>query len=261
MPELAELRRTADFINNFANGLNFKSVKKNPIHKCPEVNLPFNKFKIKAQSRGKELALVLKDSERSNVVNLFMTMGMSGRFACSNTGDEKKHSHLIFESDCKTSLSFVDVRRFGKWKVSDTWSINRGPDPTIDYESFYNNVIDNLDKAAFNHPIHTVLMNQKYFNGIGNYLRAEILYRSPHVNPFLPAREVLSNYPEIFHLCKIIPLQAYVLSGGQLREHENPFVEEPMPFKRFMRCYGNSSMAHQKDKNGRRFWYDPKWEK
>tara|TARA_R110001592_G_scaffold120545_4_gene325034 strand:- start:183 stop:977 length:795 start_codon:yes stop_codon:yes gene_type:complete len=259
MPELAELRRTADFINDFSNGVKFQNVKKNPIHKCSEVNLPFNKFKIKAISRGKELALVLKDSESDNAINLFMTMGMSGKFAYTDAGNEKKHSHLIFESDCKTSLSFVDVRRFGKWKVGDTWSINRGPDPTIDSESFYNNVIDNLDKASFNHPIHTVLMNQKYFNGIGNYLRAEILYRLPHINPFLPAREVLSNYPEIFHLCKIIPLQAYVLSGGQLRECENPFRREDMPFKKFMRCYGNPQMLKKLDKNKRMFWYDPKW--
>ena len=27
-----------------------------------------------------------------------------------------------------------------------------------------------------------------------------------------------------------------------------------------MRCYGNPNMAKKKDKNGRRFWYDPKWE-
>ena len=42
---------------------------------------------------------------------------------------------------------------------------------------FRNNVLQNLEAAAFNKPICEVLLNQKYFNGIGNYLRAEILYR------------------------------------------------------------------------------------
>ena len=39
------------------------------------------------------------------------------------------------------------------------------------------NILNNLDKNAFDQPICEVLLNQKYFNGIGNYLRAEILYR------------------------------------------------------------------------------------
>ena len=39
------------------------------------------------------------------------------------------------------------------------------------------NVLDNIEKAAFNKPICEAMLNQKFFNGIGNYLRAEILYR------------------------------------------------------------------------------------
>ena len=37
--------------------------------------------------------------------------------------------------------------------------------------------MENLDASAFNKPICEALLNQKYFNGIGNYLRAEVLYR------------------------------------------------------------------------------------
>ena len=48
----------------------------------------------------------------------------------------------------------------------------------FDYDNFRQNIIDNLDEPAFkNKPICEVMLNQKYFNGIGNYLRAEILYR------------------------------------------------------------------------------------
>ena len=56
-----------------------------------------------------------------------------------------------------------------------------------------NIILNNLDKKVFDQPIHLVLMNQKYFNGIGNYLRAEILYRLPEVNPFMEAREILKR--------------------------------------------------------------------
>ena len=103
-------------------------------------------------------------------------------------------------------------------------------------------------------------MNQSYFNGIGNYLRAEILYRLPHINPWTEARKVLESEPDIFVLCRDIPLQAYALGGGQLKDWESPFSTDPEPLRKFMRCYGNSQMAKKRDKNGRMFWYDPKWD-
>lgn len=39
------------------------------------------------------------------------------------------------------------------------------------------NVLSHLADHAFDRPICEALLNQKYFNGIGNYLRAEILFR------------------------------------------------------------------------------------
>ena len=260
MPELAELRLTADYVNKSANGLKFVGIKKNPVHKGKDIEVPFKFFKISAESRGKELMLTLSDDDSSEKRHLLMTMGMSGHFAHTNTGREKKHSHLMFVEKDGTTLSFVDVRRFGKWKWVDDWSPNRGPDPTTEYDAFTDNIIHNLDKAAFNHPIHTVLMNQSYFNGIGNYLRAEILYRLPHINPFESARNVLAKEPDIFVLCRDIPLQAYALGGGQLKDWESPFSTDPEPLRKFMRCYGNPGMSKRKDKNGRIFWYDPKWD-
>lgn len=40
------------------------------------------------------------------------------------------------------------------------------------------NVLRNLADKAFDRPICEALLDQRFFNGIGNYLRAEILYRS-----------------------------------------------------------------------------------
>jgi len=259
MPELAELRLTSDFINRSTKGLKFVNIKKNPVHKGMEIEPPFEFFNISSESRGKELMITMSDDDSDKKKHLLMTMGMSGHFAHTNTGNELKHSHLMFMTKDGTTLSFVDVRRFGKWKWVDDWSSNRGPDPTKEYDAFTDNIIDNLHKAAFNHPIHTVLMNQSYFNGIGNYLRAEILYRLPHINPFESAREILRKEPDIFALCRDIPLRAYSLGGGQLKDWENPFNTDPEPLREFMRCYGNTKMASIKDKNGRTFWYDPKW--
>lgn len=260
MPELAELRLTADFINHAAKGMEFVNILKNPVHKGKDLDKPFDSFSITAESRGKELILTLHDLYSSEKRKLLMTMGMSGHFAYTNSDKEPKHAHLKFYTDDGTTLSFVDVRRFGKWKWTIDWSPNRGPDPTAEFEEFRRNIYDvGFSTTLFDQPIHLVLMNQRYFNGIGNYLRAEILYRT-NVHPNTPARLALLREPKIFDLCRDIPLQAYALGGGQLKDWENPFKNDPEPFRKFMRCYGNPTMKRVKDKNGRMFWYDPKWD-
>jgi endonuclease VIII-like 1 len=264
MPELAELRLTADFINQQAEGKVFHYVKKNPIHKCmdpePEINFPFT---IKAKSRGKELMLELTTApdfateDNIQVKHLMMTMGMSGHFEWIRLGIYSKHSHLSFRTE-DGSLDFVDVRRFGKWNFG-YWNSDRGPDPTQDYTNFVKKVNNNLDSKAFQKPICEVLMNQKYFNGIGNYLRAEILYRA-NVNPWMPAKDAIIEAPEILELCKALPLEAYKLGGGQLKDWENPFGEKNQSWDDFMQCYGNPRMQKREWK-GRTMWYHPKWDK
>lgn len=62
----------------------------------------------------------------------------------------------------------------------------------FEYLSYRENVLSHLSDRAFDRPICEVLLNQKYFNGIGNYLRAEILFRL-NIPPFVKARTVLEG--------------------------------------------------------------------
>lgn len=261
MPELAELRLTADYINKVVKGKTFHAVKKNPAHKCPEIATDINSpFVIEAKSRGKELMIQISTApefatpENMEVRHLMMTMGMSGHFKWIKDNSTEKHSHLIFETG-EGALHFVDVRRFGKWKWG-YWNKDRGPDPTLQPKDFLVNVLDNLNHRDFKRPIHEILMNQRWFNGIGNYLRAEILYRLD-VDPFISAKEAIIECPKILELCRLIPETAYLLGGGQLKDWKNPFGEENLSWSSFMKCYGNSKMSKIQDKNGRTFWYDP----
>ena len=261
MPELAELRLTADYVNKASEGLVFTDIQKNPEHKGIEVSSPSNKFTISALSRGKELRLLL--SYDGGETYLRMGMGMSGSFKATLTGKESKHAHLKFVShpDFGITLSFVDPRRFGKWKVGEDFSEKRSPDPTQEFKKFILNIHDNLEEKIFKKPICEVLMSQGYFNGIGNYLRAEILYRLPHLNPFTPAKEAIKTCPQLLELCRDLPLKAYSLGGGQLKDWENPFKTSKERFEKFILCYNNKQMTNVKDRNGRKFWFDPKWSK
>lgn len=263
MPELAELRLTAEYINQVAKGKTFHAIRKNPAHKwldiSKDVDFPFT---IEAKSRGKELMLEITTSpdfateDNLQVKHLMMTMGMAGHFKWLEPGEMEKHAHLIFRTD-DGALAFVDVRRFGKWNWG-YWNSDRGPDPIDDYKGFVNNIKANINTRTFKKPICEVMMDQKYFNGIGNYLRAEILYRAD-VNPWSSAKEAIEGCPEILELCKAVSLEAYKLGGGQLKDWENPFGETNDNWDDFMKCYGNKEMA-KKEWKGRTMWYHPKWD-
>lgn len=259
MPELAELKFTADYVNENSKGITYVSIKKNPEHKCEDIEVPFEEFTVSAESKGKELTVFIKDRHSTESFPIRMTMGMSGYFKLTNTGNEPKHSHLKFYRKDGTTLSFVDVRRFGKWKQGVSWNSSRGEDPTTSYDSFWKDIMTNLTSRAFKKPLYEVLMNQKYFNGIGNYLRAEIIYRAGDVDPFLPAGMQLAKYPKLLDLCRDIPMLAYAKGGGSIRDWDNPFGDDVIQEK-FMLCYGNKNMSKRKDSNGRTFWYDPKWD-
>jgi len=260
MPELAELRLTSDYVNECSDRAVYVSVEKNPEHKGKDLDIPFKSFTIKAESKGKEIVLSIKDAYSDATIPIRITMGMSGHFQLTNTAQEPKHAHLKFYRKDGTTLSFVDVRRFGKWTQGVAWNEDRGPDPTTEPREFFLNIMTNLTNKTFRKPLYEVLMDQKWFNGIGNYLRAEIVFRANDVDPFLPAVEQLAKYPKILQLCTDIPMLAYAKGGGSIKDWNNPFGENAIQ-ERFMLCYGNKNMDTRIDPKGRRFWYDPKWNK
>ena len=58
-------------------------------------------------------------------------------------------------------------------------------------------------------------------DGIGNYLRVEILFRIDS-NPFVTAKNYISNNPQVLDLCKKVPLESYKLGGGLFAPELNP---------------------------------------
>lgn len=116
-----------------------------------------------------------------------------------------------------------------------------------------NNISINLDKRAFKKPMCEVMMNQQYFNGIGNYLRAEILGRIDD-NPFRPAHEYITrNRDLLFELCKKIPLESYryKIEKGMTYDGKEPFLK----------YYKSEKSLSVEDGGGRTFWYDYKWKR
>ncbi|KAJ6664151.1 hypothetical protein lerEdw1_008366 [Lerista edwardsae] len=295
MPEGPELHLTSKFINTVCDGVIFSGkVEKSEVSKNPEVPFESDEYVISSSSRGKELKLTLAPIKRENstprrgqvcvarsqkgaqkLMDIIFRFGMSGIFKLVPVAEMPKHAHLRFytKESPPRALCFVDVRRFGRWQVDGTWQPDRGPCVMLEYEKFRENVLKNLSDKAFNRPICEALLNQKFFNGIGNYLRAEILYRSK-TPPFEMARTVLENLqhreqhsdvtlskklkqkkenPDLLELCHMVPLEVVNLVGGKGYDPQNP--GESKAFIEWLQCYYAPDKKSLRDANGRTIWF------
>ena len=269
MPELAEVKIMGDFINAVATNQFFDTIEKSSVSKVKTELDPFEGavFTVRAESRGKELKLFLEliggGPTGEDIRTLMVTLGMSGSWAMvRHDSPEKervlKHAHLRLITTRGDLLVLHDVRRFAKWRWG-TWGADRGPCPLTEYNEFANHIRNNWQTSkAFRVPLNELLMNQGYFNGVGNYLRAEILNRMAF-SPFTIANEM--NRDQLEALLKMVHLcvrDAYYLGGGQLKDWVNPHGTSAQNFQDWMTVYGKGKSLT--DRTGRRFWYDEIWE-
>ncbi|KAK2867340.1 hypothetical protein Q8A67_025457 [Cirrhinus molitorella] len=298
MPEGPELHLASLYVNKMCEGLVFTgAVEKSEVNKNPEVPFCCDAYCIKAQSRGKEVRLTLTpiktddDGKRKvskphsqQPMDVVFRFGMSGFFRFTSVDDLPKHAHLRFYTNENPHrvLSFEDTRRFGSWHPNGTWQKDRGPCVMFEYESFRENVLSHLSDRAFDKPICEVLLNQKYFNGIGNYLRSEIMFRL-QIPPFVKARTVLEGLvlkdedkkkvkkkievvestdktrkkgvktetPDLLSLCHTVPLEVVKLGDNGYAPAKGKYSV----LQAWMQCYCVEGMNSLSDHNGRTVWF------
>jgi endonuclease VIII-like 1 len=265
MPEIAEVKLTSEFIDSY-NNIEFVKLEKSEVSKVKTdlSLLTFDRFAINSKSRGKELTIDFFDTaEIQSPMKLKVTLGMSGAWVYFNPNNPQyakylKHCHLRLIDTKGWILGLYDIRRFAKWSWSD-FNSSRGPCPISQEQLFVDHIKNNWKSHNHfkNQKLSEILMNQKWFNGIGNYLRAEILYRLD-INPFQPASQLTET--QMDHLIQLTVScckTAYKLGGGQLKNWVNPNGEDPQSFSQWMKCYGKLDKTI--DATGRTFWYNPKW--
>lgn len=275
MPEISEIRLMSDHINSTCRELVFEDIVKNPVSKQTlDRNYFPKKFKIKAISRGKELQIQhipieQSDTDTSLVISLTITMGMSGNFVFKN--EEEKSSKwpmLTWITSKKKNvemikrLELVDHRRFAKWMIRP-WNPDRGFDMVTEHDQFKEKILQehSLKNKDFKKPLCEILMSQKYFNGLGNYLLAEILGRL-NVNPFQSLLDLkTSKVIELIQLCKDVPTESYILGGGEMKDWKNPEKSSKESFQTWLKFYKHKNSLSVVTNTGRNFWYNKKWEK
>lgn len=259
MPEGPEIRIMSDFINH-----NSKSIKFESIYQVEKGNKPYlfseeiDTFDIISTFHGKKLILNIKSQNKQYPIYVFMGMSGSWSWVDTDNWSETKYTRLKFDSTCGKSLLLHGGYLGPKYSFYRNFKNSKnGPDIVQEFDEFVTNINLNIDKKEFQKPIYELLLDQKYFAGVGNYLRSTILYYS-NDNPFESAREVIRNNPNILNLCKDILEKSYHLNGGQLKDWTNPFQKSSSEFENWVYYQKGNSI---KDSQGRTFWYNPKWSK
>lgn len=242
MPESAECRHQAEFLANKISNKKIKnalilsgrySKKEFEGYQKFLANLPTNCVGVGV--KGKFLYALFENG------SLFITLGMSGWFSIK----ENKHSRFKFITELNDEIYYNDIRNFGTLKWSqDPKELKKkldslGPDIANKNKSNDEFINKLKNKKNLNLTISEVLMNQKNIAGIGNYMKAEILYVAK-INPNTLIKDLSDMHLyNIITKAREIAQISYDLGGATIKTYRSS-NGEPGEFSRRFAVYGQT---------------------
>lgn len=205
--------------------------------------------------KGKKIVFLLESSQvsdgllgneghdkKSKALYITSTLGTSGRWCLTKSS----HTNFWFELSDGTNVYFSDSRHQGNVTFYDTvdkivesldligpdllaYALANPPNPTTipttipttkDSESLLCEYFAKIRRPRLaNKQICDFLLDQKYFSGIGNYLKADILY----VAKIAPSRTLISlsdeNIKLLFSTSLNVILESFQANGLTLRDY------------------------------------------
>jgi len=274
MPEGPEVRRMADQLREYTEGKRVRFVVPCKGGRYEKGELPgLSEFPGQNALEGHSLGLRILDVRTKgkflywlleNEWSVWCTMGMSGTWRKVPYHDESKpelwtdkHDAVQFHLDTETGfaggfLYFNDARHFGTIKLvkgNDKLAIKLA---TLSFDHLDQKhsttavwwYLQDCKKHLLEDPIATVLMDQSIFAGVGNYLRAEILY-AVKMSPWVKLKDV--TYEQLDAICiaaRDIMLKSYESGGATIATYRDANGEKGQYASRFA-CYGRKT-----DENG-----------
>lgn len=263
MPEGPEVKITSDFLNDhFQNEV------------ITEV-LPITQyFKSKYSLVTKEL----KEKLIGEKVNSFTIgkrtyiplankkyyqyhLGMTGCWSKSLT----KHSHYKLSSK-NNELFFCDIRKFGNHLISLDTNLNW--DIAL-YDSLKKDYDINLHyyylskRVSRRRNICNVLLDQKLFPGVGNYLKSEILYKS-EIHPDAKWGQISKDrIYMILKNSKNLSRRSYQNGGAELKDFRNPQKKSSFNLDVYAKKTdpNGNPVISTISKDNRRTWFVPEIQK
>lgn len=255
MPEVIEVLNYADFLRSKLkhrtvteiNVINGRYKKHGDFENLDQLKSQLPQAVTQIQTKGKFLYLQFQ-----NGMYLFSTLGLSGGWLYMNNKnnvqfghhldyitDEQQdsyhknaynHRNVEFKLDDNTSIYYYDTLSFGTLKViTDEAHLNKklstlGPDIS-QQETTFPVFKERLEKAQPEKPVGTVLMNQRIISGIGNYLRADVLWLS-RISPFRKMKDLTSaEIKKLWLNSRLLTWSKYNYKKGLT----NGFIEKDHP--------------------------------
>ena len=259
MPEGPEVKIASDFFNNLFSSsekIKFEIVSEYYNQKYSDVfniinhNLkPFNP----TYTIGKNIFLKLTNNQIFNL-HLGMTGGWSRELI--------KHCHFrVFDKN--KEIFFRDVRKFASVKIISLSQFNEKFNSSYDLLNKSYNIkkhLNYLKKINIKKSICSIIMDQKYFPGVGNYIKAESLY-----NAKIHPEEKWGNLNlqmkiNLIRSTHKIMNNSYKLGGAELKDFKNPFYSSNFN----LQIYGkkntkdNNIIISKKTSDSRKTWFCPK---
>lgn len=246
MPELPEITHMTNSVQSFKNGT-LKTIVFSPYskyYKKTPANLNQIKLPVKVKNIyniGKRIFIIL-DGE----YQIIMNMGLTGDMTPIK---DEKYNSISFNFSNNKSFYVNDVRKFATIRIVNNiekYIKELGYDPLhhkLSFEEFYSKYIQ---KKKSTQTLALKLMDQGIFAGLGNYLRAEILYDT-RIDPFC----IFNNVPKKYW-------KKIYKSYGKLSKihYDNDITyKEYLDFKAYTRKDKPNIIT--KDISGRTLWYDP----
>jgi endonuclease VIII-like 1 len=186
-------------------------------------------------------------------------MGMSGnwKFVQTDKWNETKFVRMRMDTTDGWSLLLYGGYMGPKYKLGGFTGVKRGPDPLKENDKFKKGVLDNIGCKEFDKPLGESLLNQKYFNGIGAYLLAEIVGRLDY-NPHRTINQLCNKELEdLFNMIVRCFEESYSFGGGEIKDWQNPFGENRID--EWLMFYNNKEICYKQKFGTRNIWIHKKW--
>ena len=262
MPEGPEVKIVADYLNNH--------LKKKKINSFSYCSTPYKqkygdlikRINQYTPVNFKKVFCIGKTSfiKLSEEMYFSYHLGMTGNWS----KEKEKHTHLCIKTKDNTKIYFHDTRRFGNIKIINKGDLESRYFKDRDLLNYNTSAEDNTDflikNVKSNIEICKILLNQKYFCGVGNYLKSEILYMAK-IHPHKKWGDLKKK--EILNICKYtksIITDAYHHGGAELRDFKNPDKDSKLN----LQAYGREKDSKGKKiinaitKDNRRTYWCPK---
>ena len=263
MPEGPEVKIASDYFNDFfknSQKIKFEILTDYYHNKYKDVFDTINKnidCCKETYTIGKNIFIDLNNKSKFNF-HLGMTGGWNKTLI--------KHCHFRVFNE-KKELFFKDVRKFGKMKIISQAIFEEKFNPTYDLMHKSYNIHKHLNflnsKINIKKSICSVIMDQKYFPGVGNYIKSESLYESK-LHPEIKWGNIKKNKKiHLIQNIKKVMQSSYNAGGAELKDFNNPFKKSKFKLKIYGKKYTekNNLVTNTITSDYRKTWFCSKEQK